>query len=176
MPPLPLSAQKAVYAVYVRCTWLWLSYSTYNKTRCLLCVAVHSSHTALSLCCVAPFRCTCNSPIAQCELRHLKCSVSLLVDYEDAEDVHDWEVSEHGIIITFKDTRGSQYSATYLPEVARDQGWTKAEALESLIRKSGYAGPVTTTLLQRATLTRYRSRKCSLHHAVYAAMERPSAR
>eukprot|EP00611_Tribonema_gayanum_P032574 TRINITY_DN980_c0_g1_i2.p1 TRINITY_DN980_c0_g1~~TRINITY_DN980_c0_g1_i2.p1 ORF type:complete len:215 (+),score=30.55 TRINITY_DN980_c0_g1_i2:2366-3010(+) len=25
------------------------------------------------------------SPIAQCELRHLKCSVSLLVDYEDAE-------------------------------------------------------------------------------------------
>eukprot|EP00611_Tribonema_gayanum_P032576 TRINITY_DN980_c0_g1_i4.p3 TRINITY_DN980_c0_g1~~TRINITY_DN980_c0_g1_i4.p3 ORF type:complete len:246 (+),score=53.87 TRINITY_DN980_c0_g1_i4:1752-2489(+) len=116
------------------------------------------------------------SPIAQCELRHLKCSVSLLVDYEDAEDVHDWEVSEHGIIITFKDTRGSQYSATYLPEVARDQGWTKAEALESLIRKSGYAGPVTTTLLQRATLTRYRSRKCSLHHAVYAAMERPSAR
>ncbi|KAG5180493.1 DUF51 family protein [Tribonema minus] len=107
------------------------------------------------------------SPIAQCELRHLKCSVSLLVEYEDAKDVHDWEVSEHGIVITFKDTRGSQYSATYLPE---------AEALESLIRKSGYAGPVTTTLLQRATLTRYRSRKCSLHHAVYAAMERTSAR
>lgn len=80
------------------------------------------------------------------------------------------QVGVHGIIIAFKCPGGSgrRYSATYLPEVAREQresclgawgrvfrltrplvhylqhttpnqqGWSKEEALESLVRKAGY--------------------------------------
>eukprot|EP00953_Heterococcus_sp_UTEX-ZZ885_P012781 7314-Heterococcus_DN1.PRE.9 len=111
-----------------------------------------------------------NSPIAEREMQRLKCSVSLLVEYEDAEDCHDWEVGKHGILISFTDKSGTNYSATYLPEVAHEQGWTKGEALESLVRKSGYTGGITRSLLARIELTRYQSSKCGLQYAAYTAM------
>ena len=48
----------------------------------------------------------------------------------------------HGIKVTFvKDSR--QYSATYLPGVAAEQGWDKFQTLESLVKKSGYKGRIT---------------------------------
>ena len=31
-------------------------------------------------------------------------------------------------------------SAVYLPDVIPEQGWTKAETVDSLVRKSGYTG------------------------------------
>jgi AMMECR1 domain-containing protein len=45
----------------------------------------------------------------------------------------------HGIKISFvKDFK--QFSATYLPGVAAEQGWNKIQTLESLVRKSGFKG------------------------------------
>lgn len=48
----------------------------------------------------------------------------------------EWEIGLHGIIINFSDPyNGARLNATYLPEVAQEQGWTKLEALQSLVRK-----------------------------------------
>jgi len=61
------------------------------------------------------------NPISKHELPHLRVAVSLLVNYEECRHVHDWTIGIHGIIITFR--HGSaDYSATYLPEVAKEQG------------------------------------------------------
>ena len=62
-------------------------------------------------------------PIAAREVPSLRCSVSLLVCYETAAHAFDWVVGTHGILIKFQDKKGKHYSATYLPEVASEQGW-----------------------------------------------------
>ena len=36
--------------------------------------------------------------------------------------------------------RGRKHGATYLPDVAVEQGWSKEECLESLMRKAGWDG------------------------------------
>jgi AMMECR1 domain-containing protein len=69
-------------------------------------------------------------------------SVSLLTDFEDVNDPFDWTVGEHGIHIHFGDPAGQRggktLSATYLPDVASEQGWDKTETLDSAMRKAGY--------------------------------------
>jgi uncharacterized protein (TIGR00296 family) len=120
-------------------------------------------------------------PIYYDELPYLRVSVSLLVNYEECANCHDWIVGVHGIIIEFvvvgggttmrggrdgnvSDSRTRCYTATYLPEVAHDRGWDQEEAVLSLIRKSGYRGEVTSRLLSDVRCTRYRS---SVRHASY---------
>lgn len=72
----------------------------------------------------------------------LSCSITLLADFEVCNDPFDWVVGEHGIRISFRNKPGGRkYSATYLPDVASEQGWTREEALESLMRKSGWEDP-----------------------------------
>lgn len=51
----------------------------------------------------------------------------------------DWTLGSHGIRISFIH-RGRRYGATYLPDVAVEQGWTKEETVESLMRKAGWDG------------------------------------
>ena len=62
------------------------------------------------------------SPITADELSKLHVSVSILTQFEEAEDHMDWEVGTHGIRIEFHSDRGSRRTATYLPEVATEQG------------------------------------------------------
>ena len=51
----------------------------------------------------------------------------------------DWTLGTHGLRISFTHhTR--RYGATYLPDVAKEQGWTKEETLVSLMRKAGWNG------------------------------------
>jgi AMMECR1 domain-containing protein len=50
-----------------------------------------------------------------------------------------WKVGKHGIRISFP-YQGRKLGATYLPDVAKEQGWTKEEALVSLMRKAGWSG------------------------------------
>ena len=61
------------------------------------------------------------SPISTHEVPHLRVAVSLLINYETCLHCHDWLVGVHGIIISFIHG-SSEYSATYLPEVAEEQG------------------------------------------------------
>eukprot|EP00527_Entomoneis_sp_CCMP2396_P008826 CAMPEP_0198143790 /NCGR_PEP_ID=MMETSP1443-20131203/10406_1 /TAXON_ID=186043 /ORGANISM="Entomoneis sp., Strain CCMP2396" /LENGTH=182 /DNA_ID=CAMNT_0043807077 /DNA_START=70 /DNA_END=615 /DNA_ORIENTATION=- len=62
------------------------------------------------------------NPIHPSELPMLRVAVSLLVKYEPCQTAYDWTVGIHGIIIQFT-VDGTSYSATYLPEVAQEQGW-----------------------------------------------------
>ncbi|NP_001086182.1 Alport syndrome, mental retardation, midface hypoplasia and elliptocytosis chromosomal region gene 1 L homeolog [Xenopus laevis] len=61
-------------------------------------------------------------PMTRDELPRLFCSVSLLTNFEDVCDYLDWEVGVHGIRIEFINEKGSKRTATYLPEVAKEQG------------------------------------------------------
>ena len=45
----------------------------------------------------------------------------------------------HGIRISFQH-QNKRYGATYLPDVATEQGWTKEETIVSLMRKAGWNG------------------------------------
>lgn len=62
------------------------------------------------------------SPITREELTKLHVSVSILRHFEDGADYKDWEVGVHGIRIEFHNEKGSKRTATYLPEVATEQG------------------------------------------------------
>jgi len=93
------------------------------------------------------------------EVPQLHCGVSLLTNFEEVEDIYDWEIGKHGIWIDFKDPNGVKRNGTYLPEVAPEQGWTKIECLDSLVRKAGYQGEITDSLRLKIKVTRYQSSK-----------------
>jgi AMME syndrome candidate gene 1 protein len=96
-------------------------------------------------------------PIRLHEVPHLRVAVSLLVKYEPCLHCHDWMVGVHGIIIRFL-VEQVEYSATYLPEVAHEQGWTQEEAVRSLVKKAGYHGEVE-AVKNKIHCTRYQSSK-----------------
>ncbi|KAK6921503.1 AMMECR1 domain [Dillenia turbinata] len=109
-------------------------------------------------------------PIQAKELPFLECTVSILTDFETALHHLDWEVGKHGIIIEFTDPDyGTRRSATYLPEVAAHEGWTKVEAINSLMRKAGYIGLITELLRKRIRLTRYQSTLFTMHFTDYVS-------
>lgn len=95
--------------------------------------------------------------------------VSLLARFERASGWDDWEVGVHGIIISFVDpiTRAKR-SATFLPDVAPEQGWDHQQCIDALIRKAGYSGQVTSQLRQALTLERYQSTLASVTYEEYA--------
>ncbi|XVF24634.1 hypothetical protein REPUB_Repub13aG0144100 [Reevesia pubescens] len=108
-------------------------------------------------------------PIQAKELPYLECTVSILTDYETANNYLDWEVGKHGIIIEFTDDYNTRRTATYLPEVPAHEGWTKVEAIDSLMRKAGFSGPITESLRERIKLTRYQSTLFSMEYSDYAS-------
>ncbi|KAK4935074.1 hypothetical protein LTR10_023806 [Elasticomyces elasticus] len=79
------------------------------------------------------------SPIPASLLPALSCSLTLLADFEPCKDAMDWTLGVHGLRISFTN-RGRRHGATYLPDVAVEQGWTKEETLESLMKKAGWDG------------------------------------
>lgn len=78
-------------------------------------------------------------PITLRELSSLECGVTLLTDFEPISNPMDWEIGKHGLRISFS-WNGRRYGATYLPDVAREQGWTKEDTIVSLMRKAGWSG------------------------------------
>ncbi|KAI0253063.1 AMMECR1 domain-containing protein [Lactifluus subvellereus] len=118
------------------------------------------------------------------ELTALECGISLLTDFEDATSYLDWTIGTHGIQITFsppptspsasdapsplssavsllsRPLSGRTLSATYLPEVAPEQGWEQIDAVDSAIRKAGWSGRISEDLRRRVRVRRYQSRKC----------------
>lgn len=77
----------------------------------------------------------------------------------------------HGIQIHFN-VRGVEKTATYLPEVAREQGWTKEVTIDSLIRKAGYRDRVSPELRASLRLSRYQSEKCIVTYDEYCRLRR----
>jgi len=60
-------------------------------------------------------------------------------------------------------------TATYLPEVAVEQGWSKVEAIDSAIRKAGWDGRISEDLRRSISLRRYQSRHCVVSWDEYYA-------
>lgn len=75
----------------------------------------------------------------------------------------------HGIRIEFFNEKGSKRTATYLPEVAKEQGWDHIQTIDSLLRKGGYKAPITNDFRKTIKLTRYRSEKMTMSYAEYIA-------
>ncbi|KAJ5132671.1 hypothetical protein N7448_006829 [Penicillium atrosanguineum] len=95
------------------------------------------------------------SPIPKSLLPSLQCALTLLGSFEPCTDAMDWTLGTHGIRISFIH-RGRRHGATYLPDVATEQGWTKEETVESLMRKAGWdggAGSAARKLLRGASST-----------------------
>ncbi|KAK8156606.1 AMMECR1 domain-containing protein [Phyllosticta citrichinensis] len=78
-------------------------------------------------------------PITSRELPSLACAVTLLTNFQPAASPMSWELGRHGLRISFT-YHGRRYGATYLPDVAKEQGWTKEETMVSLMRKAGWSG------------------------------------
>ena len=77
------------------------------------------------------------------------------------------QVGVHGIQIEFP-TKDRLKTATYLPEVAEEQGWTKLQAIDSLLRKGGYADIITEHFrVTQVRLTRYKTEKCTVTYEEY---------
>ncbi|KAK2719310.1 nuclear protein AMMECR1-like [Artemia franciscana] len=107
------------------------------------------------------------SPISIDELGRLHVSVSILVKFEEVNNYMDWEIGVHGIRIEFPSERGSRRSATYLPEVASEQGWDHIQTIDSLLRKGGHKGTVTPELRKQIRLVRYQSEKITASFQEY---------
>ena len=105
------------------------------------------------------------SPITLKEIPLLHCGVSLLVNFEHADDAFDWEVGKHGITIDFK-FGYRKHHATFLPEIAGDRNWDKKTTLKQLVQKSGFYGRLD-DVLDNIKLTRYQSIKIGVNHSEY---------
>uniref|UniRef100_A0A5K3F5B3 AMMECR1 domain-containing protein n=1 Tax=Mesocestoides corti TaxID=53468 RepID=A0A5K3F5B3_MESCO len=165
-PPQPRTFPNNAYPLFV--TW------TYGKDQrlrgCIGTFKAMNLHSGLREYALnSAMRDSRFSPITQKEFPHLYCSVSLLTDFEEGADYKDWQVGVHGIRIEFVNERGSQRSATYLPEVAVEQGWNHQETIDSLLRKGGYKSPINEAVRSSVRLTRYRSEKLQLHAGEYFA-------
>eukprot|EP00897_Mesotaenium_endlicherianum_P003087 jgi/Mesen1/2806/ME000172S01952 len=78
-------------------------------------------------------------------------------------------VGKHGIIVEFVDpTHNARRSATYLPDVLEQEGWTQLEAIDSSVRKAGYTGPISDALRLTLKVTRYQSSLYTLSYGEYA--------
>ena len=109
-------------------------------------------------------------PIMLDELPNLNCEVSLLVNFEQAKNPYDWEVGKHGIDIKFKDEEGIFHSATYLPEVAEEQGWDQKTTLKHLVRKARYYDKID-NILNNIVTERYQSIKKTISYNEYKNMK-----
>lgn len=107
-------------------------------------------------------------PIRRDELPSLQVAVTLLTDFEPANDAMDWELGKHGLRISFV-YRGRRYGATYLPDVAPEQGWTKEETVVSLMRKAGWEGNKARWREVELRVVRYQGKKEKLGYAEYKA-------
>ncbi|EMD00001.1 hypothetical protein BAUCODRAFT_63122 [Baudoinia panamericana UAMH 10762] len=107
-------------------------------------------------------------PIPPSLLPSLAAHVTLLTNFSSpTRDPMDWVLGKHGLRISFT-VHGRRYGATYLPDVAKEQGWTKEEALISLMRKAGWNGSssawVKTWREGKGELVRYEGKQVGLRY------------
>ncbi|GBP58873.1 Uncharacterized protein CG5902 [Eumeta japonica] len=107
------------------------------------------------------------APITREEVPRLSVSVSILQHFEEAEHYLDWKLGKHGIRIEFISERGTKRTATYLPQVATEQGWDQIQTIDSLLRKGGYKAQITADLRRSIKLTRYQSEEVSASYHDY---------
>lgn len=102
-------------------------------------------------------------PIKVDELSKLSCSVTLLKNFEKVKDIYDWEIGKHGIRILIN----GRSTATFLPDVASEQNWTKQQTLQALVEKAGFYENYQDLDIQ---LTRYQGIKDTLTYKDYISI------
>jgi len=100
------------------------------------------------------------NPMTIDEVSYLKCGVSLLHSSKAAKDLDDWVIGRHGVTLSFEDDQNHHYSATYLPEIALENNWSKADTIRNLVHKSGYKKILSTA--KNVQLNTYESCKAEL--------------
>ncbi len=75
-------------------------------------------------------------PLTEQELPSIKLEISVLSPLKKIEDIDEIEIGKHGIYIV----KGYR-SGCYLPQVARETGWSKIEFLEHCSRDKAGLGP-----------------------------------
>ncbi|KUI56401.1 hypothetical protein VP1G_03725 [Cytospora mali] len=134
----PVTDPEAEYPLFV--TWNKLSGGEYNLRGCIGTFEAQRLADGLSsYAVIAALHDSRFHRVTSRELPSLQCAVTLLTDFEDADHLMDWEVGVHGIRISFQ-FEGRRYGSTYLPDVAKEQGWNREQALVSLMRKAGWEG------------------------------------
>ena len=97
--------------------------------------------------------------------------MSFLHTFEKAGNWQDWDIGTHGLILEFRDPNTREHrNATYLPEIAAAEGWTKQVTIDSLICKAGFSGHVSYKLREDITLTRYQSSAYVMTYQEYCAI------
>eukprot|EP00927_Polykrikos_kofoidii_P085258 TRINITY_DN9223_c1_g1_i1.p1 TRINITY_DN9223_c1_g1~~TRINITY_DN9223_c1_g1_i1.p1 ORF type:complete len:403 (-),score=52.41 TRINITY_DN9223_c1_g1_i1:308-1423(-) len=114
-------------------------------------------------------------PVMLEEVPTLICRLSILYQFEDCSYVYDWSIGLHGVLINFTDAQQRNYSATYLPEVAREHGMSHNSAIRELVVKSGYTGPCDQGLLSRMHVKRYQTLVKSVSYPEFLRAESASA-
>jgi uncharacterized protein (TIGR00296 family) len=100
-------------------------------------------------------------PITARELPQLECGVTLLTNFEPILSPLDWNIGTHGLRISFT-YHNRRYGSTYLPDVAKEQGWTKEETMISLMRKAGWSGRKEDWKKVELNVVRYQGRQVRL--------------
>ena len=90
-------------------------------------------------------------PISQKEIPSLNVEISLLLNFHKAKNALDWEIGKHGIEINY-----NNHTATFLPEVAKEQKWNKHTTLQHLLLKAGVYEKVN-DIIDQIELTTYES-------------------
>ncbi|KAL9128363.1 MAG: hypothetical protein Q9217_002942 [Psora testacea] len=138
--PSPAAPKQEEHPLFV--TWNVISPRTGHKSLrgCIGTFDAQELSTGLSsYALTAAFSDTRFPPIHQPEFPTLSCSVTLLTNFTPCASPLDWVLGVHGIRISFQH-HNKRYGATYLPDVATEQGWTKEETIVSLMRKAGWSG------------------------------------
>merc|ERR1712087_124703 len=104
-------------------------------------------------------------PMSIDEIPSLKCSISLLHSFVSAKAWNDWEIGIHGITIQFSTSHKKKFNATYLPEVASQQNWSKLVTIENLINKAGFDGNLSE--VENLRVTKYQSCKAIMTWTEY---------
>ena len=79
----------------------------------------------------------------------------------------DWTLGTHGLRISFTH-HGRRYGATYLPDIAPDQGWTREETVMSLVKKAGWRGKSSEwTKFKDLKAVRYEGKQASIDYTAW---------
>jgi len=135
----PGPPKEAEHPLFV--TWNTVSSRGYKSLRGCIGTfnAVPLSDGLKSYAMTSAFEDTRFSPITLSELPTLSNNITLLQNFTPCSGPLEWDVGTHGIRISFS-YHGRHYGATYLPDVAVAQGWTREETVMSLMRKAGWSG------------------------------------
>ncbi|KAF1956734.1 AMMECR1-domain-containing protein [Byssothecium circinans] len=108
------------------------------------------------------------NPISLREVPTLEVGVTLLTNFEPISDPLDWVIGTHGLRISFL-YHDRRYGSTYLPDVAKEQGWTKEETMVSLMRKAGWNGRSGEWKKVGLSVVRYQGRQVKLRYEEWKA-------